>query len=261
MTNLQNLRFGKFGASMFFAALLISTTCFLAFLIVASLSSEMKMKRVTALPIVAIMQNFLTLGDWSVIELPRNAMRCFARTPVPYTPISVLIKRTIPQPASVVNQHMRLESLFQGFARRFDDLWKATKTTVAASTRKMASRVISPIRIKVEMGQTNAKWIVALVTNIKSTSGSVGVIPNPASGINVFKSGTASVVGASGPHFARAKMGFQDGSVRINVLVESDDGVYERCRHNGSFVVFSGARFVTGESSVATISNLVRKAS
>lgn len=246
---------------------MIAASGFFALLIVFQLSAEMKMERIATSTNVAVMEYFKSCWNWSVVKFPSNAMCLFGRNSVPHDTISIVSQSSVPQPATVVNQNVRLESFPQSFARRFEKYIKKPVATIATSSATMAERIVPTFCVEVKVVQSHAQHVIAPVANTEPVGRkSIEVEPSPSCGINrlaVFgEHGSTTFVGATSPNLAWSQSGIAGGhrSVEINVLEESKNGVYEAGRHNVrlsiSDVVFSGTQSVTGRLSVATIANV-----
>ncbi len=257
----QDLFRRQFGSSVTFSKSVIAATCGFTLLVVSLLCSKVEMERIYASPIVAVMQNLLANWDWSAIEIPRDYMGTLNSFPIPQIPITIRVSGSIPEPASIVNQHARLESFSQSLTRRFDESLKESVASITASAIEMPECIVAANRVEMKVAQAHAQHVVAPMANTENSGRSFEIEPNPFSGINrlavLAEHGTPTVVRASGPNLTRSQCGVVGGNrtITINVLVEPEDWVHELGRHNGGHSLFCLAT-LGSLPSAATLANI-----
>ncbi len=226
-------------SAVFCTACVISTTCFFALLVVALLSSKVKVKRTYTSSVVAIVQNILTDRDWSTIELPRNAMATFNGNSIPHRAVSVVIQTSLPYPTSVSFHDLTLESFEQTLARWSKEDWKDSAPRMTTATAAVPEAVVLSRSVESEVLQANTQCIITQMAHAHTgRNRAIKIEPNPFGGSKVItvlsKRCATSAIGASSPVPAIANGGAR-GRHRpsaINVLVESENGVYELGRHS-----------------------------
>ncbi len=243
-TYLQYFGFTSFCFTVFFTALLIATALFVTLLNIAYLSAEMKMCRIYTSGSVAIgiVKNILADRDGAAIKFPRNAMATFTGNTIPHIPIAILIQSSVPEPVSIAFQHIALEPFEQTLAWWTQKGFEYSATSMTASTAGMTKAIVVRRSAKGKMLQPNAPCVIAEMADAKAIGNrAIEIEPNPFRSVKVIpilsENGTPSVIGASSPMpaVANGRAGCGHRPVTINVLVESENGVYELGRHNDSF--------------------------
>ena len=167
VTNQMNLFRSQLGAAMPFAALLIAASCRFSLAIVLCLCAKMKMCRIHTLRIMAIVKDRKFAWDGTMVQAPRNTMRPFRLT-VPNKAVPILVFGTVPQPTSVINEHLGFKAFAQSFAWQSRNVWLKPEERVAVASVGMAESVVVTIGCQVKMGRPHATWIVAVMPDAKS---------------------------------------------------------------------------------------------
>lgn len=227
-------------STMKFATGMVATIALLAFLVIGLLCAQMQVKWVDTSSGVTGMKHVQPFRDWAVVNLPREAMRGIDafQVGVVDAPVTVLVQRSMPEPATVINHYPFLEPLLHRWTWTFYEGLQKPVATITTAPAKMTKPIVVAICADNEMTQSHTANVVAPVANSKTVlDWSIEIEPMPSGRKEIpaiiSEQSTATVICAAYPNPALPQSWItrRNRAITVNVLEESKNGMYEFSGH------------------------------